>query len=254
MNTLRQKLIQLYDKVKRIHRRDWIGNPMKLYHADDTRKEHNTGQFSGLLLMILLFAAWTGTQLFQNKEVDASQLQEGIADDIIRFHVIANSDRTEDQNLKFMVKDGLIQMLSPYLKEVTNIQEGREILLSHMNSIQSAAEAIVTNNGYHYSITVTLEPCYFPMKIYGDYTFPPGMYEALRVQIGEAKGKNWWCVMYPPLCFVDETYHIVDKDSEEQLKCLLTEEEFQVLKEKKAPVKIKSKLWKSIKKLLVKKK
>ncbi len=101
--------------------------------------------------------------------------------------------------------------------------------------------------GYHYPVTVSLENTYFPLKIYGEYNFPPGYYEALRVQIGSAEGQNWWCVMFPPLCFVDDTYSIVDETSGNKLRHLLTEEEYNSLLNKSTPIKVKFKLWESIK-------
>jgi stage II sporulation protein R len=105
------------------------------------------------------------------------------------------------------------------------------------------------NYYYNQDYTYIEVGCYFPLKIYGDYAFPPGNYEALRVKIGAAEGKNWWCVMFPPLCFVDETYSVVDEKSGKKLKKLLTDEEYQTLIKEKKPVKIKFKLWEKIKKL-----
>jgi stage II sporulation protein R len=202
-----------------------------------------------LLLLAILFFSWAGTCIVHANAARKNVLQEGIAKEIIRFHVIANSDSTEDQELKLKVKDALVEALSPKLKMVTDISEGRGIIISELDTIQTVAEKVIAENGYSYPVNVTLEPVYFPMKIYGDYTFPPGTYEALRVRIGEAAGKNWWCVMFPPLCFVDETYSIVDSDTEDQLKCLLTEEEYNSLKGQQISVKYKFKLWESIKKL-----
>jgi len=178
-----------------------------------------------------------------------TNIQEGIADSIIRFHVIANSDSDEDQSLKIKVKDTLVKSLSPVLGNTASIDEARNILLDHLDSIQETAEAVIKEEGYNYSVDVSLEDCYFPLKVYGDCTFPPGIYEALRVRIGEAKGKNWWCVMFPPLCFVDETYSVVDEKTDAQLKHLLTEEEYETLVKQKKPVKVKFKLWESIKDL-----
>ena len=212
---------------------------------------HKTGviKMDYKLLLIILFFSWAGICIIRAQAASNHRLQEGIANEIIRFHVIANSDSPEDQQLKLKVKDELVKELSPKLKNVTDIKNGRAVLQSELSSICTAAERIITEQGYDYPVRVSLEPAYFPMKQYGDYTFPPGYYEALRVQIGEASGKNWWCVMFPPLCFVDETYSIVDPEAEEQLKCLLTEEEYEILKAKPVTVKYKFKLWDSIKKL-----
>lgn len=178
-----------------------------------------------------------------------ADLQQGIAEDIIRFHVIANSDSPQDQALKLEVKASLVESLSPILSNAENKSEARDLINHNLENIRMVAEETIRQKGYDYPVTVSLSECYFPMKIYGDYTFPPGKYEALQVQIGLAKGKNWWCVMFPPLCFVDETYSIVDEDSKEKLKHVLTEEEYKSLTSRKTPVKVKFKLWKSIKKL-----
>ncbi len=202
------------------------------------------------LLLILIFLSWAGICIIRTQAANDRSLQEGIAHEIIRFHVIANSDRPEDQQLKLLVKNELVKELSPKLKSISNISEGRAVIEAELPSIQDLAEEMIAAQGYHYPVTVSLGPVYFPMKQYGDYTFPPGNYEALRVQIGEAAGKNWWCVMFPPLCFVDETYSIVDTEAENQLKYLLTEEEYDSLKGKPLPVKYKFKLWDSFKKLL----
>ncbi len=202
----------------------------------------------GLLLLILLFSGIT-MWLVKENSINNATFQTGIAEDIIRFHVIANSDSKEDQALKLIVKNTLVTSLSPYLSDADTIEQARNILSDKLSYIQELAETTIRQNGYHYSVTVTLEDCYFPLKIYGDYNFPPGTYEALRVQIGEAEGKNWWCVMFPPLCFVDETYSIVDETSQQKLKHLLTEEEYNTLVDKKVPVKIKFKLLEALKDL-----
>lgn len=202
----------------------------------------------GLLLSLLLFCGLS-TLLIKENAIHSQNLQTGIANEIIRFHVIANSDSEDDQALKLTVKDTLVKNMAPLLKNADTVTEARTVLSDKLSYIQELAEATVKDNGYGYPVTVSLEQCYFPLKIYGDYTFPPGTYEALRVQIGEAEGKNWWCVMFPPLCFVDETYSIVDKDSDKKLKYLLTEEEYNTIKSEKTPVKVKFKLFEMLKKL-----
>ncbi|MFT4144944.1 MAG: stage II sporulation protein R [Mobilitalea sp.] len=201
-----------------------------------------------LFLSILFFCTMTSMILMAKAKADEN-IQSHIANEIIRFHVIANSDSDEDQALKIQVKNALVQDLSPLLNSTNTIDEARSVLLSNLNNIQTIAERIIKNEGYYYPVTVTLENTYFPLKIYGEYSFPPGYYEALRVQIGSAEGQNWWCVMFPPLCFVDETYSIVDETSGDKLKHLLTEEEYNSLLNKNTPVKVKFKLWESIKNL-----
>ena len=201
-----------------------------------------------LLFLIIIFCSLSGWVIRANAQHSA-ELQTEIAQEIIRFHVIANSDSTEDQALKLVVKDNLVKSLSPLLDDASTINEARSILLEQQALIQETAEDTIQARGYDYSVKVSLEKCYFPMKVYGDYSFPPGTYEALRVQIGAAKGKNWWCVMFPPLCFVDETYSIVDEKSGKKLKKLLSDEEYATLFNKKTPVKVKFKILESLKKL-----
>ncbi len=212
-----------------------------------------SGSIRIFLLALILLISFTAVHIIKANAANADdKIQKGIAGEIIRFHVIANSDSSEDQALKLKVKDALVNELSATLKSTKSITEARDIITENLPSIQQTSEKVISENGYAYPVAVSLAPCLFPIKVYGDYTFPAGNYEALRVQIGEAKGQNWWCVMFPPLCFVDSTYSIVDEDTDRQLKYLLTEEEYDSLKVEKAPVKIKFKLWESVKKFIKK--
>jgi stage II sporulation protein R len=178
-----------------------------------------------------------------------TSIQEGIAQKVLRFHVIANSDTEEDQRLKLKVKEALVESLTPQLGSINDITQVKAIVTGQLDTIRETAEQVIWLQGYDYNVTVSLEKCYFPLKKYGNYTFPPGYYEALRVRIGKAEGKNWWCVMFPPLCFVDETYSIVDENSKEKLLQLLSEDEYDALISGKTPVKVRSKLAELIKEL-----
>jgi stage II sporulation protein R len=185
------------------------------------------------------------------------EIQEGIASQIIRFHVIANSDSSADQALKLKIKDALTESLRPTLQNVKDIEEARALLTANLNRLESISNQIIKENGYTYTASASLERGYFPLKVYGDLSLPPGEYEAVRIELGSAKGKNWWCIMYPPLCFVDATYSIVPDSSKEQLKYLLTEEEYTSLfiknrKDKNVNIKIKFKLIPALNKLTAK--
>lgn len=163
----------------------------------------------------------------QNK--DKMNLQEQLSRELIRFHVRANSDSDEDQALKIKVKTAVVEFLEPLLAASHSVEESRQILADNQARIQAVAEKTVADNNYNYDITVYFENSYFPMKSYGDITLPPGNYEAFRVDIGEAEGKNWWCVLYPPLCFVDATTGVLPDSSKEQLKNILTAEEYNAI-------------------------
>lgn len=215
----------------------------------DHRSTFNKPKFRlWLLLLILGFCSFSSYAIRANAQHDQN-LQKGIANEIIRFHVLANSDSDEDQQLKLKVKGAVVEALAPILKDATSVAEARSLLNSNLDLIKSTALKTIQENGYSYPVSVTLEKTYFPLKIYGEFTFPPGTYEALRVQIGEAQGQNWWCVMFPQLCFIDSTYSIVDKESEKKLQRLLTDEEYESLINKKTPVKVKFKILEQLKDL-----
>lgn len=174
-------------------------------------------------------------------------LQEGIAADIIRFHVIANSDSEKDQALKLEIKQVLTDELRPKLEQVKDIDKARTILKNNLEEMVLTANRIIKENGFDYTARASLEQGYFPLKVYGDLSLPPGQYEAVKVELGAAAGQNWWCVMFPPLCFVDATYSVVPDSSKADLKYLLTDEEYKAVFRKDTKVKVKFKLLSLIK-------
>lgn len=160
---------------------------------------------------------------------DISTIQQGISHKIIRFHVIANSDSDADQALKLKVKEAVVNYTAELLCNSKSISETEDLLSSHTNDIISIANNVISENDYDYPVTAEITDTYFPTKSYGSYTFPPGTYRAFQIKIGEAKGKNWWCVLYPPLCFIDISHGTVNPESEELLKETLTADEFQAV-------------------------
>lgn len=133
-----------------------------------------------------------------------------IRDKLIRFHVIANSDTDEDQNLKLKVRDKVVEALSERLGNVNSLEEAENILEENIDYVNEIAKDVIEENNYTYEVNTMLSYENFPDKVYGDCVFPQGNYEAFRVIIGEGKGQNWWCVMFPSLCFVDESKNSVD--------------------------------------------
>ncbi|MBR1744252.1 MAG: stage II sporulation protein R [Lachnospiraceae bacterium] len=159
------------------------------------------------------------------------KLQRGIAQNVIRLHVIANSDSLEDQRLKLHVRDRIIGDLQNCLKFIDSQKKAEEVIASRLAEIQKETEEVIQKDGYTYTASISLCDRMFPVKQYGDLTFPAGIYRALCIQIGEAEGHNWWCVLFPSLCFVDETTATIPDDSKEKLKKSLTEEEYELLSE-----------------------
>lgn len=159
------------------------------------------------------------------------EVQEGIAGKIFRLHVVANSDKEEDQELKLDVKKTVVDYLSRRLGSGADLEETREYVLENLPEIEQAALKIIEEQGKDYPISAVVEKTYFPDKTYGDCTFPAGEYEALNIRIGKGEGKNWWCVLYPSLCFIDDTWGIVSREKKEELREILTEEEFRAVLE-----------------------
>ena len=161
-----------------------------------------------------------------------STASEDYKDKLIRFHVIANSDSDEDQNLKLKVRDAIIDYLQPKLLESESIEESESIIKKEYSELEKISKNIILENGYNYDIQVGIDYSEFPTKQYSNVILPAGEYKALRIIIGEGKGKNWWCVMFPPLCFVDEQKGIIDKDTDDKLREILTEEEYELISQK----------------------
>ena len=153
-------------------------------------------------------------------------MQKEIASKIIRFHVRANSDSDEDQQLKLKVKDAVVSYLSDAMKESDSKEDSTAYLQSHIEEIEAVALEVVEANGYDYTVNAYITSEYFPTKSYGDVTIPCGEYDAFRIDIGENAGQNWWCILYPPLCFVEGSYGVATDESKMLLKNVLDEDEF----------------------------
>lgn len=184
-----------------------------------------------LVIIVCILAIFT---LNSNKiQVKSESVQQDIASKIIRFHVIANSDSKSDQALKLKVRDKVLEYIQPKLKKSKSIEESRKIIKENDKQIIDIANKTIKDNGYSYPVKTTLSNENFPIKTYGNITLPQGKYEAYRIIIGEGKGQNWWCVMFPPLCFVDITKGEVSyKETEDEMKMVLTPEEYKIVNNK----------------------
>ncbi|AWZ49328.1 stage II sporulation protein R [Hathewaya limosa] len=183
---------------------------------------------------------------YNSKQVSAegdNNTLEDISSKIIRFHVIANSDTEDDQSLKLKVRDKVLEYISPKLKECKNIDESRKIMKENNDTIINICNETIKDLGYKYSVKTTLGRENFPVKTYGNITLPQGNYEAYRIVIGTGEGHNWWCIMFPPLCFADVTKVEVDeKKAENEMKTVLDDKEYNFINNKKSNVKVKFKV------------
>ena len=158
-----------------------------------------------------------------------SAVSNNIANSVFRLHVIANSDSKEDQNLKYIVRDKLIEYMNNIAKDCSSKEEVISIAEDNISNFENIARKTIEENGYNYSVTVEIGNFDFPTKSYGDITLPAGSYDSLRVKIGKAEGQNWWCVMFPPLCFVDVTSGVVPDESKQEMKDSMPEEEYSLI-------------------------
>lgn len=177
--------------------------------------------------LILLFLLFLYISISAISYVNA--VSSDIENSVFRLHVIANSDSEEDQNLKYKVRDNLIAYMNTLCKDVKNKEEAIQIANHHKNEFLTIAKNTIIENGYTYDVTVEIGNYSFPTKNYGDISLPAGYYDALRVKIGKAEGQNWWCVMFPPLCFVNVSSGIVPEESKELIKEELNEEEYSIV-------------------------
>ena len=159
----------------------------------------------------------------------ANDVSTDIADSVFRLHVIANSDSEVDQNLKYIVRDDLLEYMNTLCTNCTSKEDAITIANEHIEDFKEIALNTIKAQGFDYSVNVSIGNFEFPTKHYGDISLPAGYYDALKVEIGEAKGQNWWCVMFPPLCFVDTSSGIVPEESKEDLENSLTDEEFSIV-------------------------
>lgn len=197
-------------------------NNFKLIHS---RK------FKITLLLLLLFSLY----LYINAFSYATQVSNDLQKSVFRLHVIANSDSKEDQNLKYIVRDNLINYMNSICNHCSSKEETIDIVAKHLSDFTNIANQTIADNGFSYQASVELGNFEFPTKNYADISFPSGYYDALKVKLGNSKGQNWWCVLYPSLCFIDVTSGIVPDESKETLKENLNEEEYQIISDTDNP-------------------
>lgn len=182
------------------------------------------------LYLALLCAVFSLTLWMSQIRRDQYVLAGRISPQILRFHVIANSNSPKDQEIKLKVKSFLLEKIyqstapAPLTKEAL-----KTTLLVQKNTIEQDTEAFIRQLGADYPVSLTLTTCEFPEKIYGNLRLPAGYYETAKLDIGNAQGRNWWCVLYPKLCITKDAVATVPDSSLEELQKLLSPEDFQQL-------------------------
>ena len=152
-----------------------------------------------------------------------------ISDNVFRLHIIANSDLAKDQELKYKVRDSILEYINNSDIDTNKKSDIMLFVQNNKSDLYDIAKKVILENGFDYDVSISIGEFNFPTKTYADISLPAGTYDALRVEIGNANGQNWWCVMFPPLCFIDTTTGIVPEESKELLENNLDSEEYKLI-------------------------
>lgn len=190
-----------------------------------------------LAILVLFIIFITTTIITYSTKVFAD-----LENNIFRLHILANSDSEEDQALKLKVRDGILDYMNEINKDSNSKSDTIENIENHLDEIKDICEKILKDNGSDYSVSLEIGNFYFPTKYYGNISLPAGNYDALRIKIGEAKGQNWWCSLFPPLCFIDISSGYLSDEDSKILEENLTEEEFMIISSSTPDVKLKFKI------------
>lgn len=190
------------------------------------------------LVILLLFIAYF---IFYSISY-ANSVSTNLRNSVFRLHVIANSNSAEDQALKYKVRDALIEYMNTLTTNITSKEEAMKLANEHQGEFYTIAKQVMRENGFNYDVTISIGNFAFPTKHYGDIALPSGNYDALNVKIGDATGQNWWCVMFPTLCFVDVSNGVVPEESKEELKSSLSEEDYHLISSEEKDYQLKFKI------------
>lgn len=185
-------------------------------------------------IFIILFFTFPNTGTSQGKGID--QEYQVIPDEAIRLRILANSDDDKDQELKRKVRDEVNKEVSSWVEYMTDIEEARQLIQNRLPEVEEIVANVIEEEGFENEFTVEYgKNVEFPTKLYDSYLYPAGKYEAILITIGEGKGDNWWCVLFPPLCFLDFSFgtSVSAADAEEVEELELEEEQEEEEKEVK---------------------
>lgn len=156
------------------------------------------------IIYLLILTIGTIVSIYMPKaEMVGAEDTKVIPDEAIRLRILANSDAEKDQAVKRLIRDEVNEDITKWVEELTSLDEARDVITSHLPDIQATAEAVIKEQGMEQSVKVDFGQAEFPTKLYGQYLYPAGDYEAVIITLGEGEGANWWCVLFPPLCFLD---------------------------------------------------
>ena len=195
-------------------------------------------KIKSVFILFLLFILF----LFVTFVSYASSVSNDLSDNFFRLHIISNSNSKEDQELKLKIRDAVILYMNTLDYNNLSKEHAINITEENLNNLKRIVEETIKDNGFNYSCNLEIGNYYFPTKHYGNISLPSGYYDALKINIGDAKGKNWWCSLYPPLCFTDVSSGVIDEESQEVLKNNLTDDEYILISKGNENIKLKFKI------------
>ena len=191
-----------------------------------------------ILIILVLFLIYTCICAFSY----ANNVSSDISNNVLRLHILANSDSDEDQNLKLKIRDNILAYMRGISNDIHSKEDAISLVEEKMDMFEGIAMQTIYEEGYDYPVNIQVGNFDFPTKDYGSISLPSGKYDALRIEIGEANGHNWWCVMFPSLCFVDVSSDPLDEKSKEMLENSLNEEEYKLISEDDSVMNFKFKI------------
>lgn len=194
--------------------------------------------FKTIILISLLFF----TFLLISITSYSNSLSNSLSEHFLRLHIIANSNSKIDQELKLKIRDNILNYINSTINKNSSKEETIVYIENNLESIKNICIETINKEGFNYSVNLNIDNTFFPTKHYYNLSLPAGYYDALKIEIGNSNGENWWCCLYPPLCFIDIADGKINTDYESNLREDLSTEEFEIIRPSKPSIKFKFKL------------
>lgn len=188
-----------------------------------------------LFFLLILF-------IFLTAKSYANSIFTDLSSNIFRLHILANSDSEDDQQLKLRVRDEVLKYIKNLIQNCNTKDEVIGAVTNHLEDLYNISRKVISDNGYNYDIKIEIGNFYFPTKYYSNISMPSGNYDALRIKIGKSEGHNWWCSLFPALCFTDISNGMLDSVTQKKLEKTLSKEENQILFNSTPNIKFKFKI------------
>lgn len=215
---------------------------MKFINVFKQKIIFNTINIKNLSIIFILLLSY----IILSSYIYCGKVTSDLSRNVVRLHVIANSDSAYDQDIKYKVRNSVLEYMQKNSQNINSAEAARQFICMNLSNIEKISCDIMKSYDLNYKAKAYFGKFIFPTKVYGDVTLPSGEYEALRIVLGSGSGQNWWCVMFPPLCFVDASTGIVPDESKLRLKNVLSEEEYKLAlgnsKDASSEIKIKFKI------------